>query len=80
MKVISDKARSKRSTRTTVSVKRGNGCNILFSRNMLQAAVSEISLKVSLVEFSDFVKFLKKVFMEGFVFDKEFSPNFASNI
>ena len=49
---------------------------------MLQAAVSEISLKVSLVEFSDFVKFLKNVFMEGFVFvfDKEFSPNFASNI
>ena len=47
---------------------------------MLQAAVSEISLKVSLMEFSDFVKFLKRVFMEGFVFDKEFSPNFASNI
>ena len=56
---------------------------VILGGYMLHAAVSEVSLKVTiitLVEFSYIFEFLKNVPLEEFVFDKELSPNFAPNI
>ena len=83
LKVLWEKAKSKRASGTAISRKHGNGCNILLGGNMLQAAMSEISLQatiITLMEFCYVLEFLRKRPLEEFLFVKELSPNFVSNI